>query len=113
MKLATRDLLEYALLGLKARHEEVEQRIEMLKVMIDGRKPGRPRGIPVSAATRRRMSQAQKRRAAEKSKTEWAQKRAAKHSAHRRFSAEARRRMSLAQKRRFANLRKEEVSPVE
>jgi hypothetical protein len=127
MKFDHKELLQLALLGLEAQHAKDEQRLAELRILVHGRGPGRPPGkrrgrppgIPVTAATRKRMAQAQRRlnaerrkakeqAAAEQTASEVASRAAAKKRRH--FSAATRKRMSEAQKRRFANLSKQTVA---
>src|SRR5688572_25300990 len=68
-----------------------------------GRKPGRRKGYTLSAATRRKMSEAAKRRYAGGSKSEAPA--AARKRTRKPFSAETKAKMALAQKARWAKVK--------
>jgi len=76
-----------------------------------GRKPGRRKGYTLSAATRRKMSEAAKRRYAGKGKPEAAPVEEKPRAKRRAFSAEARAKMAAAAKARWAKV-KGPQSPV-
>ena len=70
-----------------------------------GRKPGRKKGYKLSAATRRKMSEAAKRRYAGKGKAAAAPVEDRPKAMRRAFSAEARAKMAAAAKARWAKVK--------
>jgi phage-related minor tail protein len=75
------------------------------------RKPGRKKGYKLSAATRRKMSEAAKRRYAAKGKTEAAP--APGKGKRKPFSAETKAKMAAAQKARWAKVKGKATALVE
>ncbi len=121
----SREVLEAALEGLEAQRRRIDEQIRQVRAMVGVRGPGRPaKAGDSSAATsvtqppnkRHAMSAAARRRIAEAQKKRWAEFREAKGPAQasagtpnqpkRRISAAGRKRIAEAARKRWAEFRK-------
>ena len=111
----TRTILEAAILGFESQRERLAEQIAELRVMLDGQPAGSTAGSETPKRRRRKMSAAGRKAIAAAQRKRWAESRkqtktstkSAAPKPKRKLSAAGRRAISEASKRRWAQKRAE------
>ena len=119
LSMSNAEVLEAALFGLERQRSEIEEKMAELRRQIGGDRAGQPRRASVKvdsaapAVKKRRLSAAARRRIAEAQRKRWAAiKKAASAPKKRRISAAGRARIIAATRKRWAAFHAKKAAPA-